>query len=54
VALLPTGGRGLHMVRQSVDSWKYRLENKRNTNLLKKRVTNPLDEPEAENTAAQP
>jgi anti-sigma regulatory factor (Ser/Thr protein kinase) len=54
VALLPTGGRGLHMVRQSVDSWKYALENKRNTNLLKKRVTSPLDEPEAPASEAQP
>jgi anti-sigma regulatory factor (Ser/Thr protein kinase) len=54
VALLPKGGRGLHMVRQSVDSWKYRLENKRNTNVLKKRVTHPLDEPEADAKEAQP
>ncbi len=54
VALLPTGGRGLHMVRQSVDSWNYRLENKRNTNVLKKRVTSPLDELEATATETQP
>lgn len=54
VALLPTGGRGLHMVRQSVDSWKYRYENKRNVSVLKKRVApHPLDEPEAEATEAQ-
>jgi anti-sigma regulatory factor (Ser/Thr protein kinase) len=52
VALLPTGGRGLHMVRQSMNSWNYRYENKRNHNLLKKCMTNPLDEPEAESTTA--
>lgn len=46
VGLLPTGGRGLHMVRQSVDSWNYRLENKRNVSVLKKKLTHPLDEPE--------
>jgi anti-sigma regulatory factor (Ser/Thr protein kinase) len=55
VALLPTGGRGLHMVRQSVDSWKYRLEDKRNTNVLKKRIApDPLDEPEAKSAETQP
>ncbi len=55
VGLLPTGGRGLHMVRQSVDSWDYRLLNKRNTSVLKKRVTpHPLDEPEPEPTEAKP
>jgi anti-sigma regulatory factor (Ser/Thr protein kinase) len=52
VALLPTGGRGLHMVRQSVESWNYRLEGKRNTNVLKKRMINPLDEPDPESTTA--
>jgi anti-sigma regulatory factor (Ser/Thr protein kinase) len=51
VALLPTGGRGLHMVRQSVDSWRYKLVDKRNTSVLKKRVRGPLDEPEAETEA---
>jgi anti-sigma regulatory factor (Ser/Thr protein kinase) len=55
VALLPTGGRGLHMVRQSVDSWKYRLDNKRNTSVLTKQVPpHPLDEPKAESAKAQP
>lgn len=51
VALLPTGGRGLHMVRQSMNSWNYRYEGKRNSNVLKKRMTGPLDEPEAETTS---
>jgi anti-sigma regulatory factor (Ser/Thr protein kinase) len=49
VALLPTGGRGLHMVRQSVDSWTYRWHSKRNSSVLKKRIARgPLDEPESE------
>lgn len=47
IGLLPVGGRGLHMVRQSMDSWTYRLENKRNVSVLKKRVVNLLDEPDA-------
>jgi anti-sigma regulatory factor (Ser/Thr protein kinase) len=54
LALLPTGGRGLHMVRQSVDSWKYKLDNKRNSNVLKKKIPKgPLDEPDPEPEAAE-
>lgn len=49
VALLPVGGRGLHMVRQSVDSWRYRFENKRNVSVLKLRITDPLAGPETTN-----
>lgn len=53
IGLIPVGGRGLHMVRQSVDSWRYRLENKRNTSVLKKRVVDPLAEPESEITTTK-
>lgn len=49
IGLLPVGGRGLHMVRQSMDSWDYRLQNKRNINVLKKRVTDPLAAESPEN-----
>lgn len=44
VVLIPVGGRGLHMVRQSVDSWIHRHENKCNINVLKKTVKAGHDE----------
>lgn len=43
LALLPPGGRGLYMARQSVDSWTHRRENDRNINVLTKRVKNTAD-----------
>ena len=38
LALLPVGGRGLHMARQSVDSWTYEHKNKRNVSVLTRRM----------------
>ena len=43
IGLLPVGGRGLHMIRQSMDSWDYRHENKRNINVLKKEADKKAD-----------
>lgn len=50
LALLPPGGRGLHMARQSVDTWVHRRENNRNINVLTKRINSPDegDEPAVE------
>ena len=44
VGLLPVGGRGLHMAGKSMDSWTYRLENKRNISVLVKRVKKTQDD----------
>lgn len=45
VGLLPVGGRGLHMVRQSMESWNYRLKDGHNVSVLKKRMAkDPLAE----------
>jgi len=46
IALLPVGGRGIHMVRRCVDAWNYRREENRNINILRKQL--PLVEPEPE------
>jgi len=43
IGLVPVGGRGLHMVRQMMDSWDYRHENKRNINVLKKALEKNAD-----------
>lgn len=50
LALLPPGGRGLFMARQSVDTWVHHRENNRNVNVLTKRITNvnEADDPAVE------
>ena len=47
LGLLPMGGRGLHMARQSVDSWDYHYVDQRNVNVLKKRMKFPTEDEEA-------
>ncbi len=47
IALLPVGGRGLHMARKTMDAWFYSRPNNRNVTTLTKRVPpDPLALPE--------
>lgn len=54
VGLLPVGGRGLHMVRRSMDSWDYQREKNRNLNVLAKRVKKPEDDKAGSPADSQP
>ncbi|WP_166443018.1 ATP-binding protein [Phragmitibacter flavus] len=47
IGLLPVGGRGIHMARRSMDSWEYQEVDKRNLNVLVKKVAVEV-EPEPE------
>lgn len=49
LGLLPTGGRGLHMARNTMDSWDYQHVTKRNINVLKKRLRLPEEDEKAGN-----
>jgi anti-sigma regulatory factor (Ser/Thr protein kinase) len=44
LGLLPTGGRGLHMARHTMDSWDYQYVTRRNINVLKKWLRHPEED----------